>query len=278
MQITSSTQLQYSNIRHYSNKIQKVETTNEEIVEETEPTRYEQLLAMNYDNMSKAERSELSYYNARRPMPFLDDEGNEALNKALEGKTDAEMFSIKSILMLEFTTSVTQNTQGEIVREKFDITDTSKNATITRFENYIDNFHKSGSTNTIGLIDVMEDFLSIYKNNDSSYDIANQKDSIVDEFLEDLYSKNSISTASTLVKEDIQNKVDKYSQTLNDDLDDIQRSKMLSDYKQQLLQELQTDLNDENSKNSSLEKQSIVKVLLDSSNTTNDASLEDLLK
>jgi len=278
MQITSNTQSQYANIGDYSNKKQTTESTEEELVEEKQLTRYEQLLAMDYDNMSEAERSERFHYLAMRPMPFLDDEGNEALNKSLEGKTDIKKFQIKSILELSFMTSVTSNAQGEIVREKFDSIDTSKDATISRFENYINDFNKSGSTNNIGIIDVMEDFLNIYKNNDSSYDINKQEDSVADDFLKDLYSKDSISTASTLVKEEIQNKIDKYSQTLEDALDNTQKSKMLNDYTQQILEELQTNLSDENSKSSFLEKQSIVKVLLDSSNNTNNASLETLLK
>ena len=137
---------------------------------------------MNYDNMSEAERRELSHYNAMRPMSFLDEEGNKALNKALEGKTDAEKFSIKNMLQLEFMTSVKVNhTNHTVDRQKFDSVDTSKNATINRFESFIEDSKKNGSVDNIGLINVMNNFLNIYKVSDTSTNMQDKEDSVLDE-------------------------------------------------------------------------------------------------
>lgn len=236
MNITSTTQTQYPT----ANAKTQDASSYEEVAQKKQPTRYEMLLNMNYDNMSEAERSELSHYNAMRPMPFLDEEGNKALNKALEGKTDAEKFSIKNMLQLEFTTSIKVNHNNHTVdREKFDSIDTSRSATVDRFEKFIEDFHKNGSVDNIGLMDVMDNFLNIYKASDSSDDLKNQEDSVIDDFLEDLYSKNSSSLKSSIAKDEIENKVNEYAQLMMDENGDTPKSELdasilLSEYKKRV--------------------------------------------
>jgi len=161
MQITSTANAQYTpQVNNTANS--NVERKSEKV--ETAPSRYETLLNMNYDNMSPSERSELSHYNAIRPVSYLDDKGNEALNKALEGKTDAEKFTIKNTMELMFTTSIKVNHENNTVeREKFSSIDINKSATVTRFEDYMENFNKLGSVDNIGLQEVMEKFLQLYK-------------------------------------------------------------------------------------------------------------------
>jgi hypothetical protein len=275
MKITSNTQVQYSN--------STLKTQNEEkVTENKQSNRYEMLLNMSYDNMTEAERSELSHYNAMRPMSFLDEAGNEALNKALEGKTDAEKFSIKNMLQLEFMTSIKVNHSNHTVdREKFDSIDTSKSATVNRFEKFMEDFHKNGTVDNIGLMNVMDKFLNIYKASDPSTDIKNQEDSVVDKFLENLYSKESLSVASSITKGKIETSVKEFHQILKEEFGNSLevQSKIktkLNEFKQKLLEELKTNLTDENSNISILEKHSIVKVLLDESNNTKSSSLETL--
>lgn len=252
------------------------------ITQKQQPTRYETLLAMNYDNMSEVERKELSYWHGMRSIKSLDEEGNKALNKALEGKTDIEKSQIKSVLELEFMTSIKANhTTQTVDRQKFDSIDTSKNATIDRFETFIVEFEKNGSVNNIGLIDVMNKFLGIYKNSEASFDLKNQEDSVIDKFLEDLYSKESISFASSKIKDDIQNKVDEYEQMLLKQEDNSEEAKpkiaqMLHDYKKELLQEYKESLEKASDDSSSLEQQAMIKVLLDE-NSKEASSLEKLL-
>jgi len=278
MTITSSINLATSNSLKTTDH-----SENKNLNNTKEQTRYEMLLNMKWEDMTEAERAEKEHYNAMRPVKYLDEAGNEALNKALEGKTDTEKFIIKSTMELMFMTSIKANSKGGLDRQKFDSIDTSKNATISRFETYMQDFQKNGGVDEIGLMDVMNNFLNIYKASDPSNDLKNQEDSVIDKFLEDLYSKESISIASSVTKEKIQTKLDEFHQSLVQEFGDSSESKniiskKLDDYKKQLLDELKTSLSDENTKKTDLEKQSIVKVLLDEQVTDTNNFLETLLQ
>ncbi|NOQ31041.1 MAG: hypothetical protein GQ570_07975 [Helicobacteraceae bacterium] len=282
MNVTSTTQTQYTQKANIVTSKIEENLSYEEVAQKKQPSRYETLLDMNYDNMTEAERSELSYYSARRPMNFLDEEGNKALNKALEGKTDAEMFDIKAVLGLEFMTSVKANHNTHTVdRQKFDSIDTSKSATVDRFEKFITDFEKNGSVNTIGLMEVMGKFLNIYKDSNTSFDIKTEENSVVDEFIEELYSKEAIDFKSTIIKDEIEQKVNDYAQLMLEERSDgtssdLENAKLLNQYKNELLQEYRDSL--ENSKENSLnaQQQAIIKVLLDE-NVKETSSLEELL-
>jgi hypothetical protein len=276
MNVTSTTQTQYTS------QIQSKSSNVQETPKNTQQSRYEMLLSKNYDNMSEAERKELSHYSAMRPLKCLDEAGNAALNKALEGKTDAEKFSIKSVFELEFMTSVKSNAQGGLDRQKFDSVDTSPSANISRFEKFMDDYRKGGQgVDPLGIADVVLKFLDIYTNNDSTKDVKNQKDSVVDKFLNDLYTKGSTASASAITKENLQNKVNDYAQTLmetrgNTPQSKLETSKMLNDYKKELLQDYKKSLDGATNSNMTLEQQGIIKVLLDE-NSKESSSLKELL-
>ena len=105
-------------------------------------------------------------------LPILADEkGNEALNKSLEGKTDKEKFQIKGILELSFTTSIKQDSVGNIERTKLDTLDISKSETIARFEAFMKGFKKNSSFDTTGNDKVVDKFLQLYKADYSPLDI-----------------------------------------------------------------------------------------------------------
>jgi len=274
MQVSSSIQTQYiSSVSKTPNE----ESPYKEVSQKKKLTRHEELLAMNYDNMSEAERRELSYWHGMRSVSFLDEEGNKALNKALEGKTDVEKSQIKSVLELSFMTSIkVNNTNQTVDREKFDSIDTSKSTTIDRFEKFIVDFETSGDEDNIGLIDTINKFLNIYKDDSSLAEIKNQEDSVIDDFLEELYNTNSIESASALVKEDMKSKVDEYAQTLDKELNDSQKSEMINEYKQELLKEYKDILESSSDEKMTLKQQGIMKALLDE-NTKEASSLESLL-
>ncbi|MDO8454461.1 MAG: hypothetical protein Q7S59_07830 [Sulfurimonas sp.] len=276
MTVSSSIQTQYtSQTQSTSSNVQETPKNNQQ-------TRYEILLSKNYDNMSEVERRELSYYSAMRPVKYLDEAGNAALDKALEGKTDAEKFSIKGMLELVFMTSVKSNAQGGLDRQKFDSVDTSTSANISRFEKFMDDYRKGGQgVDPLGIADVVLKFLDIYTNSDSTKDIKNQEDSVVDKFLKEVYSKSSITSASAITKENIQNRVNEYAQTLTKNQADtpelkLEISKMVNDYKKELLNDYKKSLEDAKNGDLSLEQQAIIKVLLDE-NTKEASSLEKLL-
>ncbi len=274
MNVTSATQTQYtSQTQSQSSSVQETPKNNQQ-------SRYEMLIEKG-GNKTEAEYKELHHYNAMRPVKYLDEAGNAALNKALEGKTDDEKWSIKGILELEFMTSVKFNAQGGLDRQKFDSIDTSKSATEDRFNNYLETYDDVHPLDTLGFKDVVAKFLDIYTNSDSTKDVKNQKDSVVDKFLEDLYSKESISSASSITKENIQNKVNEYAQTLMENRGDtpeskLETSKMLNDYKKELLNDYKESLDGAKNDKMTLQQEAIVKVLLDE-NTKQASSLEKLL-
>lgn len=278
MNITSTTQTQYTTTSTSNTKTQDT-SAYDEVAKKKQPTRYETLLDMNYDNMNEVERSELSYWHGMRSIKSLDEEGNKALNEALQGKTDAEKSQIKSVLEIEFMTSVKANHETKTIdRQKFDSIDTSKDATVDRFENFMAEFEKNGTVDNIGLIDVMDKFLGIY--NKTPSDIKNQEDSVVDDFFEDLYSKESINFTSNVTKQDIQDQVKEYSAFLEQELGSSDEAKssiasFMTEFKTALMDELKKSIDSTTS--TAQEKQSAIKVLVDEKKDELKSSLETLI-
>ncbi|MDD2449566.1 MAG: hypothetical protein PHS42_05310 [Sulfurimonas sp.] len=278
MNVTSTTQTQYTTTGTSNTRTQGT-SPYDEVAKKKQPTRYETLLAMNYDNMNEVERKELSYWNGMRSVSYLDEEGNKALNEALQGKTDAEKSQIKSVLELSFMTNVKANHETKTIdRQKFDSIDTSKEATVSRFENFIAEFEKNGDVDNIGLIDVMDKFLGIYDKTPS--DIKNQEDSVVDDFFEDLYSKESLNFTSSVTKQDIQDQVKEYAAFLEQELGSSDEAKsiianLMTEFKTALMDELKKSI--DSTTNTAQEKQSAIKVLVDEEKSEKESSLEILI-
>lgn len=111
--------------------------------------------------------------------------------------------------------------------------------------------------------------------------VQDTEESIVDKFLEDVYSKKSITSASAITKDTIQNKVNEYAQVLMESRGDAPKSesdisKMLNDYKKELLTDYKKSLDGATNDNMTLEQQAIIKVLLEE-NTQEASALEKLL-
>jgi hypothetical protein len=122
---------------------------------------------------------------------------------------------------------------------------------------------------------------TIDTSSDAYLTAQNSEVSVVNRFLEDIYSKSSTATASAITKETLQNKVNEYAQALmqarGDTLEsESDVSKMLNDYKKELLQDYKESLDGATNDNMTLEQQAIIKVLLDE-NTQEASSLEKLL-
>ena len=117
-----------------------------------------------------------------------------------------------------------------------------------------------------------------YKN---SANVHNSEDYVIKEFLNDMYSKGSVSSASAITKETIQNKVNEYAQVLMESRGDAPKSesdisKILNEYKKELLQDYKKSLDGATNDNMTLEQQAIIKVLLEE-NTQEASALEQLL-
>jgi hypothetical protein len=115
----------------------------------------------------------------------------------------------------------------------------------------------------------------------NSANVHNSEDYVIKEFLDDMYSKGSVSSASAITKETIQNKVNEYAQVLMESKGDAPKSesdisKILNEYKKELLQDYKKSLDGATNDNMTLEQQAIIKVLLEE-NTQEASALEQLL-
>jgi hypothetical protein len=243
MTVTSATQTQYTTTSNTANNTKKKEET-------LDPN----------DHMLKT----------------LDKEGNELLNQVLEGKTDKEKRIIKMMMDLNLSTEIKNGRLTHITN-----TDNSKSNVISKLEAYVTMQRKLGNPDMAGTVAASEKFLEAYKKNDSTKDVKNQENSVVDKFLDDLYSKGSTVTASAIIKETIQNKVNEYAQVLMESKGDAPKSeseisKMLIDYKKELLEDYKKSLDAISNDNMTLEQQAIIKLLLEE-NTQEASSLEKLL-
>lgn len=165
--IQSTEQKKSKNLEQFYEKdVQQPAEKTKVVLEKKIPqheSRYETLMKMNFNNMTPAQHAELSHLSANRPLESLSDEANKALAKSLEGKSDKEKSQIKAIISLELTTSVKMDKGGDIVHGSRDFSQQSKNDVIAKIQKFIDNFYKGGGTDTIGTMDVLKDFLSLYE-------------------------------------------------------------------------------------------------------------------
>ncbi len=208
----------------------------------------------------------------------LDDEGNELLNDILTGKTDEEKWMIKLGLDMKLSTEVKNGT----LANKTTI-DNSKENAMDMLDAYIQRRKELFTSDMIGVGATAEKLLEAYKASNSSFNIQNKEDSVVDNFLDDLYSNSAktTATASAITKENVQNKVNEYAQTLMETRVDTPESKLevsilLSDYKKELLQDYKNSLEGSKNDKVTLQQEAIIKVLLDE-NSKEASSLKELL-
>ncbi|MFT5661293.1 MAG: hypothetical protein ACI9TV_001939 [Sulfurimonas sp.] len=206
----------------------------------------------------------------------LDDEGNELLNQILEGKTDQEKWMLKLSLDMGLSTEV-KNGRVENVTD----IDNSKNSSFDRLGSFIEERKRLFTQDILGTDAIAQKLLEAYKSNSTFINSGDREDSVVDKFLEDLYSKESISFSAKQTQENIQNKVNEYAKTLVDEMEDTPESQLdvsilLNDYKKELLEEYKDSLKKSNDGSLTLEQQAIIKVLLDD-NSKETSHLEKLL-
>jgi len=206
----------------------------------------------------------------------LDDEGNELLNQILEGKTDQEKWMLKLSLDMWLSTDV-KNGRVENITD----INNSRIASVSSLEAYIEEQKILNAPDIQGTGAIAEKLLEAYKSNATFVNVQYREDSVVDDFLEDLYSKESISFSAKQIKENIQNKVNEYAQILVDEMGDTPEAQldisiMLNDYKKELLEEYRDSLENSNDGSSTLEQQAIIKVLLDE-NSKEASHLENFL-
>jgi hypothetical protein len=180
-QTQSTEEIKSKNLEQFYNKeIEQPAEKTKVVLEKKIPqheSRYDTLMK-NYKNLSPAEHAEFSHLSVNRPLKSLSDEANKALAKSLEGKSDEEKSQIKAIISLELTTSIKMDKSGNILHGARDFSQQSKNDVTAKIQKFIDNFYKGGGTDTIGTIDVLKDFLSLYEQSNKTQE--NQKTTLKD--------------------------------------------------------------------------------------------------
>lgn len=132
----------------------------------------------------------------------------------------------------------------------------------------------------IGVGATAKKLLEAYENTSTSFNIQNKEDSVVDDFFEDLYSKESINFTSNVTKQDIQNQVKEYSAFLEQELGSSDEAKsimtnLMTEYKTALMDELKKSIDGTTS--TAQEKQFAIKVLVDEENSEQESALTTLI-
>lgn len=214
---------------------------------------------------------------------LLGKEGYEEFNKLISNKSEKDQNRIK--LLMSFSMSIKSES---VVNGKLQIERETKEldipSALSKFEQMVAKA-KQSTGDLVGDIKlVLEGLRTFYSNKSTtSTNISNKEDSVVDDFLDDLYTNtaSATTTASAITKETIQNKVNEYAQTLMDTRGDtpeskLEVSKMLNDYKKELLQDYKNSLDGAKNDKMTLQQEAIIKVLLNE-NTKEASSLEKLL-
>jgi len=232
-------------------------------------TRYEVLLGMKWEDMTPAQRIEKEHYIVMLPVKCLDEKGNAALDKTLEGKTNTEKFSIKMMLELEFMRSVKYNVLSSLDKEEFVCVDISKDAIISRFKKFLKSYHKNAlGVDPLGIADVVGMFLDIYMSNDFNHEAIRDEKNQEDFRIDNLYKEKSITFQDNITEENIKNNIEAFHKALVDKLGDFAEakteiSKQMNDYKKELFVKYKKSLKGAKGGTMSLEQEAIIKLLLD---------------
>lgn len=221
---------------------------------------------------------------ANRILPLdelIDEEGMEVLNNLLDGMSLSEEEEQGIKLALGFSLGIKSN---EVVNGKLEIIREDRQLDFGTISNKLQKIAREegqGGFLSQEIKEIANELISYYTS--KIQENLSTKDSTIDDFLEDLYSGNSTATttASTITKENIQNKVNEYAQTLMETRGDtpeskLEVSKLLNDYKKELLQDYKNSLDGATNNTITLQQEAIIKVLLDE-NTKEASSLEKLL-
>lgn len=239
-------------------------------------TMYTQNIASQTVN-NKKEESFDPYKGENYELKTLDQEGNELLNQVLDGKSDQEKWMLKLSLDMALSTEVKNNTLTNITN-----IDNSKANSINQLEAFINERKRLAAPDMLGTAAMAEKLLEAYKKSASFMDIVNQEDIGINKSSQDLYSKNSTLTASSITKENIKKEIDTYHKTLVKKLGDSDEakteiSKKMDEYKKEMLTQYEETLRGSETKGLSLEQQAVIKILSDENLTNSGSSLTKLL-
>ncbi len=138
-------------------------------------------------------------FDPNKPLDFLDDKGNEILNKLLEGRSEQDKISMKLSLNMAFhyIPSLEHGNQLHYVSN----ISTDHNSVKNTMQNYYDNNMKGGD-DRLGFLPIVKEFLSLY-----TKETAPSKT----QFTEEAKSKN----LEQFYTKDVQEKAEKTKVTLS---------------------------------------------------------------
>ena len=212
---------------------------------------------------------------------LLDEEGNEYFNELLAGMSDEDQNFAKLYFSFQLSIKSENVVNGKLQIER-ETGEVDSQSILSKLDLLIakrkDNILINDISNKIDyIVDELKAFYTDKaQNKNNNTNINEKEDSVIDDFLEDLYSTNSIESASTLVKEDMKNKVGEYAKILVDVTDETEKTKIINEYKEDLLKEYKDILETINDETPSLKQQGITKALLDE-NSKETSYFESLL-
>ena len=125
-------------------------------------------------------------FDPNKPLDFLDDRGNKLLDKLLEGRSKEDKTTMKVILNMTFhyLPSLKDGNQLHYMSNISTDPDSVKNT----MQKFYDN-NKNGTGDTIGLNNIVREFLSLY-NKETSPEKSQSTEEIKSKNLEQFYETN----------------------------------------------------------------------------------------
>jgi len=203
---------------------------------------------------------------------LLDEEGMAFLDSLLSGMSEED----KKISKLFLSLGLSNESEGEKLYSERETYKLGSKSIEDKLDSIIAKFNEDKGEKTELINNVLKELKAFYANKNQVSVNVIKDDSVLDEFIEDLYSKETIKSASVLVNADIKSKLDEYAQTLDKELDETEKTQMLNEYKQEVLKEYREILESSTNDMMTLQQKGIIKALLDD-NSKEASSLEKLI-
>ena len=138
------------------------------------------------------------------------------------------------------------------------------NVTSTTQTNYTHSSNKAHRTEQSVDTEYKQNETSVTQDSDTKSN-QNKSPSVIKDFLNDLFSNESTSFKSSVIKDEIENKVNKYAQLMMDERgtateSKLEMSKLLNQYKKELLQEYKTSIENSTDTVMSAEQKATIKI------------------
>ena len=199
---------------------------------------------------------------------LLNEEANAFLNEIIDDMTDENQIFIKLLLSFQLSIKSESFIDGKFHIER-ETEELDTPTMLSKLELLIAKNKRSKGPLVNAMKYVHAELQTFYTNrNEVNTTVQNQEDSVIDEFIEDLYSKETINFKSSIIKDDIENKLNQHTSLMmgkrgDASMSELETAKLLNQYKNELLKEYKDSLESSSENTLSMQQQATVKVLLD---------------